>query len=71
MLAEELFDTPSGFKRALLANQIGFGAVAIFVAGTLVSLDRRKASRPNRCTRGKLLFAPHLGWRDVPVADAL
>lgn len=70
-LGEESFDTPSDSDTAL--SQVR------------ASIERLCASLPDRtisaigvsvpgltdakCTR--LVFAPHLGWRDVPVAEAL
>ncbi len=71
MLAEELFDTPSDSNDALRQIRSALGRLrASLPERSLVSIGV-SVPGPTDATRGKLLFAPHLGWRDVPVADAL
>lgn len=71
MLGEESFDTPSD-------SDIALSQVRASVERLRASLPERTLSAigvsvpgPTDAERARLLFAPHLGWRDVAVAKAL
>jgi glucokinase len=71
MLAEETFDTPPEAGAALA--QIGTILEQLRTALAKRSLVAIGVSVPGPTDSGrsKLLFAPHLGWREVAVADVL
>ncbi len=70
-LAEESFDTPSDSNNALEQIRSVVGRLrASLPERSLVSIGV-SVPGPTDARRRKLLLAPHLGWRDVPVADAL
>jgi predicted NBD/HSP70 family sugar kinase len=71
MLDEESFDTPSDSNSAL-------GQIRSVVRQLRAALPERSlvaigvsVPGPTDAGRRELLFAPHLGWRDVRVADSL
>jgi predicted NBD/HSP70 family sugar kinase len=71
MLAEESFDTPSDSHNALEQIRSIVGQLrASLPERSLVAMGV-SVPGPTDAARRKLLFAPHLGWRDVSVADAL
>jgi predicted NBD/HSP70 family sugar kinase len=71
MLVEESFDTPSDPNIALdhINSIIGRLRRAI-PERSLISIGV-SVPGPTDAGRGELLFAPHLGWRDVPIAATL
>src|SRR5260370_27320433 len=71
ILAEESFDTPSDSNNALeQIRSVVERLRASLPERSLVSIGV-SVPGPTDAGRRKLLLAPHLGWRDVPVADAL
>jgi glucokinase len=71
MLDEESFDTPSDSNIALeRINSVVARLLGSMPERSLISIGA-SVPGPTDAKRRKLLFAPHLGWRDVPVADAL
>jgi len=71
MLADESFDTPSDSHIALEQIRSVVKRLRASVPGrSLVSIGV-SVPGPTDAGRQKLLFAPHLDWRDVPVAEAL
>lgn len=71
MLDEESFDTPSDPDIELKQISSVIGRLrASMPERSLISIGV-SVPGPTDAGRRKLLFAPHLGWRDVPVAEAL
>jgi predicted NBD/HSP70 family sugar kinase/transcriptional regulator with XRE-family HTH domain len=71
MLDEESFDTPSDPNIALKQISSVIGRLrASMPERSLISIGV-SVPGPTDAGRKKLLFAPHLGWRDVPVAETL
>jgi glucokinase len=71
ILDEESFDTPSDPNIALKRiNSVVARLWASMPERSLISIGV-SVPGPTDAGRRKLLFAPHLGWRDIPVADAL
>jgi glucokinase len=71
MLAEESFDTPADPGIALTRiNSVISRLRASMPERSLISIGV-SVPGPTDAKRSELLFAPHLGWRNVPVADAL
>jgi len=71
LLNEESFDTPADSNATLtrvhcIVERLG----ASMPERSLVCIGV-SVPGPTDAGRKELLFAPHLGWRDVPVADAL
>ncbi|MDX6303116.1 MAG: hypothetical protein QOI77_85 [Blastocatellia bacterium] len=70
-LAEESFDTPSDPNIALTRiNSVIARLQDSMRERYLISIGV-SVPGPTDAKRRQLLFAPHLGWRDVPIADAL
>ena len=71
LLDEESFDTPSSPDATLKRiNSIVERLRASMPDRSLIAIGV-SVPGPTDADRKELLFAPHLGWRDVPVADAL
>ena len=71
LLSEESFDTPADANATLtLVHSIVERLHASVPERSLVRIGV-SVPGPTDALRRELLFAPHLGWRDVPVADAL
>jgi predicted NBD/HSP70 family sugar kinase len=71
MLDEESFDTPSDPNIALTRiNSVIARLQDSMRERYLISIGV-SVPGPTDAKRRQLLFAPHLGWRDVPIADAL
>ncbi len=71
LLNEESFDTPADSNATLARIRSIVERLHASTAGlSLVSIGV-SVPGPTDAGRKELLFAPHLGWRDVPIADAL
>jgi len=71
LLAEESFDTPSDPNEALARiNSILRQVETSMNERALISVGV-SVPGPTDADRRELLFAPHLGWRDVPLAEKL
>ncbi|HMJ26553.1 MAG TPA: ROK family protein [Pyrinomonadaceae bacterium] len=71
MLAPESFDTPADPSIALTRiNSVISRLRASMPERSLISIGV-SVPGPTDAKRSELLFAPHLGWRNIPVADAL
>ncbi len=71
LLSEESFDTPADSNATLtLVHSVVERLHASVPERSLVRIGV-SVPGPTDALRKELLFAPHLGWRDVPVADAL
>src|SRR5882762_5986360 len=71
LLDEESFDTPADSSATLTrVHSIVERLRASMPERSLVCIGV-SVPGPTDAGRKELLFAPHLGWRDVPVADAL
>jgi predicted NBD/HSP70 family sugar kinase len=71
LLDEESFDTPSDSNEAVARiNSIVGRLRAAMTERALISIGV-SVPGPTDAGRKELLFAPHLGWRDVPVAETL
>src|SRR2546421_4845324 len=71
ILAEEDFDTPEKPADALTLVRATAGRLRARADGRRLRVVGVSVPGPTDAGRGKLLYAPHLGWNDVAVADAL
>jgi predicted NBD/HSP70 family sugar kinase len=71
VIAEEVFDTPGDADDALrLVRSSVLGLRARAGGGGLIAVGV-SVPGPTCAERRRLMYAPHLGWRDVAIADAL
>lgn len=71
MLAEATFDTPDDADEALRLMRSTVANLRSRVRGKVLYSVGVSVPGPTCAERRRLLYAPHLGWRDVDVADAL
>jgi predicted NBD/HSP70 family sugar kinase len=71
MLGEESFDTPSDSAIALSQLRASVAKLRALLSDRTISAIGVSVPGPTNAERTQLLFAPHLGWRDVAVAKAL
>lgn len=71
MLAETEFETPSGAATALRQISEQFARMAMKVKKRKLQSIGVSVPSPTDSERSSLLYAPHLGWRDVTVGDEL
>ena len=71
MLGEESFDTPSDSDTALSQVRASVERLRASLPDRTISSIGVSVPGPTDAERTRLLFAPHLGWRDVEVAKAL
>jgi len=71
MLGEESFDTPSDSDTALSQVRASVERLRASLSDRTISAIGVSVPGPTDAERTRLLFAPHLGWRDVAVAKAL
>src|SRR5438132_6374658 len=71
MLGEESFDTPSDPDTALSHVRASVERLRAALPDRTISAIGVSVPGPTDAERTRLLFAPHLGWRDVEVAKAL
>ena len=71
MLGEESFDTPSDSDIALSQVRASVERLCASLPDRTISAIGVSVPGPTDAERTRLLFAPHLGWRDVAVAEAL
>jgi predicted NBD/HSP70 family sugar kinase len=71
MLAEAVFDTPPDAAEALRLMRSTIEDLRARVRGRALFSVGVSVPGPTCAERRRLLYAPHLGWRDVDVAGAL
>ncbi len=71
ILAEEEFETPSAPKDALKTARKKIESLCADVRGRRLRTIGVSVPGPTDATRRRLLYAPHLGWSNVEIADAL
>ena len=71
LLGEESFDTPSDSENALAQMRASVERLRASQPDRTISAIGVSVPGPTNAERTRLLFAPHLGWRDVAVAEAL
>ena len=71
ILGAESFDTPSDSDSALLQIRASIERLRASLPDRTISAIGVSVPGPTDAERTRLLFAPHLGWRDVAVANAL
>jgi predicted NBD/HSP70 family sugar kinase len=71
LLREESFDTPSDSENALAQMRSSVERLRASQPDRTISAIGVSVPGPTNAERTRLLFAPHLGWRDVAVAEAL
>lgn len=71
VLAEEEFDTPQEPAEALHLVRAVIARLCSRASGRRLRAIGVSVPGPTDAGRGRLLYAPHLGWQDVAVADAL
>ncbi len=71
LLGEESFDTPADANIALSQVRTSIEKLRTSLLGRTISAIGVSVPGPTDAERTRLLFAPHLGWRDVQVARAL
>jgi glucokinase len=71
LLAEATFDTPGGAEEALRLMRSTVADLRSRVRGKVLYSLGVSVPGPTCAERRRLLYAPHLGWRDVDVAAAL
>jgi predicted NBD/HSP70 family sugar kinase len=71
MLGEESFDTPSDSNTALSQVRVSIERLGASLPDRTISAIGVSVPGPTDTERTRLLFAPHLGWRDVAIAEAM
>lgn len=71
IVGEESFDTPADSDIALSQVRESVERLRVSLAERTISAIGVSVPGPTNAARTHLLFAPHLGWRDVAVANAL
>jgi predicted NBD/HSP70 family sugar kinase len=71
MIAEEEFDTPNDPAEALHLIRATVARLSSHAPSRRLRVIAVSVPGPTDAARGSLLYAPHLGWQDVGVADAL
>jgi predicted NBD/HSP70 family sugar kinase len=71
VIAEEVFDTPGDAREALRLVRSSVLGLCARAGGGSLSVIGVSVPGPTCAERRRLLYAPHLGWRDVAIADAL
>jgi predicted NBD/HSP70 family sugar kinase len=71
ILAEEDFDTPAESSAALTLVRASIERLCAQAGGRTLKVIGVSVPGPTDSGRSHLLYAPHLGWRDVAIADAL
>ena len=71
LLAEATFDTPGGAEEALRLMRSTVADLRSRVRGKALYSVGVSVPGPTCAERRRLLYAPHLGWRDIDVAAAL
>jgi predicted NBD/HSP70 family sugar kinase len=71
ILAEEEFDTPDEHARALAVARASIEKLCARHPERELKVIGVSVPGPTDAERTRLLYAPHLGWRDVAIANAL
>ena len=71
MLGEETFDTPSNPDTALSQVRASIERLRASMPDRTISAIGVSVPGPTNAERTRLLFAPHLGWCDIAVVEAL
>jgi predicted NBD/HSP70 family sugar kinase/plasmid maintenance system antidote protein VapI len=70
-LEEESFETPGDAEEALARTRASVKRLCAKVPGRELKVIGVSVPGPTDAERRRMLYAPHLGWRDLEVADAL
>ena len=71
VVEEEDFETPASQEEALALMRSSIGRLCAKVPGRELKVIGVSVPGPTDGERRRLLYAPHLGWRDVDIAGAL
>ena len=71
ILAEEEFSTPTDAAKALKLAQEKIKSLCAEIEGRTLRTIGVSVPGPVDAVRRKLLYAPHLGWKDIAIADEL
>ncbi len=71
ILAETEFETPPDANAALKLIQKTINEFCAKIKDRRLKVIGVSVPGPTDSTRSRLLYAPHLGWRDIEIADAL
>lgn len=71
ILAEEDFETPAEHQDAMTLVRAGIERLRAKVPGHKLRVIGVSVPGPTDARRSSLLYAPHLGWNNVAIADAL
>lgn len=71
VIAEEEFITPPDAEKALSDLRMSIERLCAKAVGRKLKVIGVCVPGPTDAERSKLLYAPHLGWRDVEIAEAL
>jgi predicted NBD/HSP70 family sugar kinase len=71
ILAEEEFETPPEHEKALALIRSWIKRLCAKVTERRLQAIGVSVPGPTNSERTKLLYAPHLGWHDISIADAL
>ena len=71
ILAETEFETPPDADAALKLIQKTINEFCVKIENRQLKVIGVSVPGPTDSARSRLLYAPHLGWRDIEIADAL
>ncbi len=71
LIGEDDFDTPPDPADALTLVRAAINRLSAHAAGRTLKMIGVSVPGPTDAQRGTLLYAPHLGWHDVKIAEAL
>jgi len=71
LLSEDAFATPKDPVEALARIRLSIEEMRAKISERVLMIIGVSVSGPTDVERGRLLYAPHLGWRDVAIASML
>ncbi|MEJ7711953.1 MAG: ROK family protein [Pyrinomonadaceae bacterium] len=71
ILAEDSFETPADQREAMALIRERIGKLRALLPDRELAMIAVSVPGPTDSERTRLLYAAHLGWKDVPVAEAL
>jgi predicted NBD/HSP70 family sugar kinase len=71
LLSEDAFATPKDPVEALARIRLSIDVMRAKISERALMIIGVSVSGPTDVERGRLLYAPHLGWRDVAIASML
>lgn len=71
LLCEDSFATPSDPAEAFTRIRSSIAAMRVRLPERVLMIIGISVPGPTDVEKGKLLYAPHLGWRDVPIATMM